>query len=531
MKTILKYIPITLLAITSCTSWDDHYDGQLTDGGGDATLWQTMQQRPELSDFCEVLSNTEVFRMHKKTGVSYARLLDGGQSFTVLAPVNGTFNKDSLLALVATNYGDSLVEKSFVANHLSRSTTSAIDAVREMRLANTKRVSIGGGKIDDVAIAEANVRAHNGILHVVESQMPYKYNLYEAMSDLPQFANIGNFLRQYDEDYFDENQSVSSGMVDGVPVYVDSVVVERNRMLEKIGLINAEDSTYWMVAPTTAGWQRAWEEAEPYFVYDNTVEKRDSISKYWTNRALLDDAIYSMTVQASPDDSLISVQYDRKHPEYHVFYKPFASGGVLSTAGSVIHCSNGTLYQTSEWPFRPEETYFKELKSEAEETGLITGYSQCSYNTRMFSADSVSENAYLDIVAATSTANWTMTFNVKNTLAGAYDVCAIVLPKSVYNTVSPDLRPCKFKASIDYVDENGSQQTFNCGNTTFITDAERVDTVVLAKGFVFPVCNYDQINTKVTVKLTCNILARETSKYNREMYLDCIYLRPISKEE
>ena len=38
-----------------------------------------------------------------------AQLLDGGQSFTVLAPVNGTFNKDSLLRLVQTAVGDSIV--------------------------------------------------------------------------------------------------------------------------------------------------------------------------------------------------------------------------------------------------------------------------------------------------------------------------------------------------------------------------------------------------------------------------------------
>ena len=54
----------------------------------------------------------------------------------------------------------------------------------------------------------------------------------------------------------------------------------------------------------------------------------------------------------------------------------------------------------------------------------------------------------------------------------------------------------------------------------------RVDTVVLAEAFQFPACNYDQNDIKVTVKLQCSILARETSRYAREMYLDCIYLRP-----
>lgn len=531
MKTMLRYLPAALMVLTACTDWSDHYDDMAASGGSGATLWQTMQQRPELSDFCEVLSNTEVFRMHKKTGVTYAELLDGGQSFTVLAPVNGTFNKDSLLALVATNYGDSTVEKSFVNNHLSRSTTSAFAEVQEMRLANTKRIAIGAGRVGDVAIREANVHAHNGVLHVVDNRVPYAYNLYEAMLDLPQFAGIGSFLSLYDEDWFDENSSLSSGMVDGVPVYVDSVVIERNEMLEEIGLLNAEDSTYWMVAPTAAGWQRAQAEAAPYFVYDETVDKRDSVATYWTSRALLEDAIYSMTLQSSPEDSLISVQYDRLHPEYHVFRKPFAAGGILSNVERTIACSNGTLYQTAGWPFRPEQTYFRELKSEAEDETLITASTLCTYNTRALSADSISESGYLDIVPQTSTSNWTMTFNVKNTLAGTYDICAVVLPKAVYNPLSPDLRPCKFRAAVNYVDEKGVAQTDNFSNTTFYTDPERVDTVVLARAFRFPVCNYDQVNTKITVRLTCNILARETSQYAREMYLDCIYLRPSSNNE
>ena len=100
-------------ALTSCSEWDDHYEGNGSAAGSDQTLWQQLTQNPQLSDFCQVLEQTKVFRMHKKTPVSYAQLLEGGQSFTVVAPLNGTFNRDSLLELVKTNQGDSLVEKFF----------------------------------------------------------------------------------------------------------------------------------------------------------------------------------------------------------------------------------------------------------------------------------------------------------------------------------------------------------------------------------------------------------------------------------
>ena len=306
-------------------------------------------------------------------------------------------------------------------------------------------------------------------------------------------------------------------------------------MLERIGLLNAEDSTYWVVAPTTEGWERAWEQTVNYFVYDEKVNKRDSIQKFWTNRALLDDAIFNLTDQKSVEDSLVSVPYlswrrswTQGKPLFHIFLKPFAPGGILYGAKSV-RCSNGTLYQVNEWPFTPEQTFFKELWAEGESTWLITAEKDCTYNGRRQVADSISENGYLQVLPAKSTSNWELTFRVNNTLAGDYDICLIVLPKTVTGQADVQKRPCKFKAYINYVDEKGDPQTFNCDNTQFQSDPEKVDTIMLAEAFHFPTCNYDQQDIKTTVRLQCSILARETSKYSREMYLDCIYLRPHKK--
>ena len=524
------------IALTSCSEWDDHYEGAQT--GTSLTLWQQLQQHPELSDFCQVLEQTKVFRMHKKTPVSYAQLLDGGQSFTVVAPVNGTFNRDSLIRLTQTHQGDSVAEKFFVLNHISRSTSSMKDYEQSMLMLNSKHMTLSAGTIEGVALKASNLHAKNGVLHIAERPLPYEYNLYEALCDMADLSAIGNFLRQYDEDYFDADASVSSGIVEGVPVYVDSVVIERNRMLQRIGLINAEDSTYWIVVPTTDGWNRAWDEATKYFVYDATVLKRDSIQQYWTNRALLDDAVFNMTDQHSTQDSLWSVPYlswrtgwVSGKPIYHVFQKPFAAGGILYGAEPVA-CSNGVLYKSKEWPFDPTKTYFKEIWAEGESTWLITADKDCSFNGRRQVADSISENAYLQVLPRTTTSNWNLTFRLNNTLSGDYDICVIILPKSVSNQNDPDMRPCKFKATLNYVDEQGKELSFNFDNQQFQSNPEKVDTVVLAEAFHLPACNYDQNDIKVSLTLQCNILARETARYAREMYLDCIYLRPrTSKSE
>ena len=510
--------------LPACSEWDDHFESPASQSAGEQTLWQTMQQYPELSDFREVLSKTMVYKHHRKTEVSYANLLDGVQTFTVLAPVNGTFNKDSVLNLLATNRGDSMVERSFVGNHLSYTLASNVEKPVDFFLLNAKWATIGNNKVLDVPLKQSNVKAKGGIMHVLQNTLPYRYNIYEIMLNDSRYSLIGEQLSSYEQDEFSPTQSVEGGMVDGEQIYADSVFIERNLMLERVGELADEDSTYIVVMPTTDEWQRVWNEAMDHYHYDATVENGDSLQRFWANYALFSDAIFSRTIQSSPTDSLKTYEYDKKYPKYHVFHRPYDEGGILYGATPTEY-SNGTLYTVDKWPFTPEMTYFRELKTEGERTGLILNNTLSSYTTRIHAADSVSENEYLVITPSSNTSNWTMTFKLENTLAGAYDICAVVLPATVYNP-NAQLKPCQFQAEINYVNEKGVEQVFDCNKTKFKTDPTRVDTVVLAENFVFPVCNYDQSNMKFSVKLKCSILARESNTYSREMFLDCIYLRP-----
>ena len=519
---------------TACADWDDHYEKPVSDAsaGGGLSLWQTMQQYPELSDFCAVLQKTEVYKHHRKTGVSYADLLSGTQVFTVLAPVNGTFDKDSLFSLLTTNRGDSMVERSFVGNHLSYNLGSSVSTPTELFLLNTKRLTIADNKAFDVPIKEANIKAKGGVLHILQNALPYRSNLYEAMLNNPRYSGIGEQLASYEYDEFLPGQSVEGEVVDGEQIYVDSVFNERNLLLERVGSLAAEDSSYIFVVPEAEEWQRVWEEAMDYFRFDASVEGADSLQRLWANYALFSDAIFSRTIQASPEDSLVTYAYDKHYPNYHVFHRPFEPGGILYGATPADY-SNGTLYTAPQWPFNPLTTYHREIKTEGEHTGMIVDYDkdECSFLSRVLAADSISENSYLVITPKKGTSNWNITFKLENTLAGAYDICAVILPATVYDPKAT-VRPNKFRAAVNYIDEMGVAKSFNCNNTQFTNNPERVDTIVLAENFVFPVCNYGETNQKITLKLTCSITARETSSYSREMYLDCIYLRPrTSKSE
>ena len=82
------------LGLQGCSDWDDHYDANGNNiPGADATLWEQISSRDELSNFVTLL-----------TKVHYDDALKSNQSFTVWAPKNNAydFNKydamsDSLL--------------------------------------------------------------------------------------------------------------------------------------------------------------------------------------------------------------------------------------------------------------------------------------------------------------------------------------------------------------------------------------------------------------------------------------------------
>jgi hypothetical protein len=271
-------------------------------------------------------------------------------------------------------------------------------------------------------------------------------------------------------------------------------------------------------------------EARNYFNF-SFIERSDSLQQLWAKRALVNDAIFNYNSQNSPTDSLISTKYSKWNPKYHVFYNPYEAGGVLSKYTKRAYCSNGSIFESEEWPFSKYETYFIPVKVEGEAENHITEMSLCVLNTRYASGDSISGHRYLDVVPATNSANPTITFEIPNTLSGKYDVCVVCLPKTVYDVNSEDIRPYQFKATLNYAGENGESKTFTCGNKPFNNNPLVIDTLCVAEGFQFPTCNYGQDKVTVSLKLQVNITSKQTKLYSREMFIDCIYLRPVKDTE
>lgn len=592
MNKTLKYsllLPVIGLAMAGCQdSWDDHYGQQPDTQYGTSSLYEVIAAQPELSDFCRVLSATKVFANNKQTDVTYKDLLGTDQFFTVWAPANGTFDADALISQCQTATGDSLVELQFLKNHITRFSYSYTGKNRTISMMNSKSLDFDGTTFGGVEVQKSNVAARNGLLHVIEKPISYYYNIYEALVSLPKYQHIGNFMHSYQIDEFDEYSSLAMGIVDGKTVYVDSVFYSYNKLMWQYGYIDAEDSTYWMLVPNKEVWDSLYAESYTYYNYSNyfgSEIKCDSAREYWANYALLQDLVFNPkpTTQFSIKDSITSTTWYpiKNGPQYHVYYKPFEEGGLFAQqwADSLV-CSNGTIYEMEGWPFAKEDTYFRKIIKEGEssvaksEDPSATG-KLLSMSTQNVQQDSIS-NGYIVLTPKTASSQYFVEYELKSVLSGKYDVCVVMLPKSVdpSNDMSPETtngkrnrRSNKFIVDIMYKGTDGkpyqvsskSRYTydpttpsyytkaadsnksvdflFDCNlspdqanNRSFINNPLVVDTVKLCT-MHFPTCNYN-VDGEISerIRITNNIKGNETNSYNHIMYIDCVLLIPHKDE-
>ena len=585
MNKTFNYIFTASVALTfgfvSCQDdWDAHYDKQADTEHGTASLYEMIAEQPQLSDFRKVLDATKAFANSKQTPVTYATLLGTDQFFTVWAPVNGTFNCDSLLEMCKTSEGDSLVELHFVKNHVARYSHSFNGKEKRVLMMNEKTLSMEATSFGDVSAMDTNKAARNGVLHVIEHPIAYYYNIYEALVGKPEYQHIGKFLRSYQIDELDELQSLAMGIVDGKTVYIDSVFKSRNDLLDQnYGHIDREDSTYWMLVPSKTLWDSLYAEAETYYNY-SFVEKADSVHTRWSYYALMQDLVFNPHVQTSINDSIVSTTWSQWQGDlFHTYYKPFDEGGLFKTAwAGQEQCSNGMIYQVDQWPYIKEKTYFRRINVEAE--GRMYQFDEAGsdktkklgieyHSTR---ADSVS-GGYIVVNPDKQTDKYWIEYELPQVLSGTYDVCVVFLPRSVDPSLpfSDDIVPAgrrnihssKFTVELTYAGFDGTLYTidsktrynidpesnsyyvkttdksvdylFDCNvNPTaatraFINNPFFVDTIKLCT-MHFPTCNYDQKEVTNRLKIINAIQNNETNKYWGNWFIDRVLLLPHKEE-
>ena len=157
---------------------------------------------------------------------------------------------------------------------------------------------------------------------MLSGELPYLYNVYEALTTLSEYSGIGSFFKGYEKLELDENSSIQSGIVDGNIVYSDSVMVTTNILFSRFDRINEEDSSFIMLVPETRVWDKAYDEAQSYFNY-GSVNQADSLQRLYAHQALIRDLVYNRNIGCSHmADSVYSIAYNKYDEERrHVYYR------------------------------------------------------------------------------------------------------------------------------------------------------------------------------------------------------------------
>ena len=504
------------LAFASCTDvWNGHYDVDNQKQVADKSLWEEIASRPELQGFAECL---------KQHG--YDVMLDGDQVYTVFAP-QGTMNIEGL--------SDQKVKDEVLENHIARFAHSANSATRDkdVLMLNEKLVTFTQSgeayTFGDVALSERNIIAKNGVLHVISSQVPFFYNVWDYLTTSPSYSKICDFMYSFNEYELNDEASVKGPIVNGLQTYVDSVVEIRNELHYLLGMLNDEDSTYTMVLPTNKAWEAAYERIYPYYNFSTKNEERDSLQDLYTKLGIVNDLVFSHTVQVSPEDSLISTSEN-------VFYNPFDY--ILSDFGSfddAVVCSNGNVFVVDSLRYFPWDSWHETLKIEAEYTNthVIKESTTNEYNRTIPFSDplysKVSKGSYLELVPAKSSSKTEVDFNVWDVLSASYDIKVVFLPQRLATDKSIGIKPNFIEASLSYIDAKGrtqSQKLAQAKDSLFV-DPTRIDTVHVGT-FQFPATTYGEetASIKLNVKFAGG---SKTTNMSRTMLIDCVIFEPTKE--
>ena len=499
-------------SITSCSDvWDSHYSPAFTEKSN-LNLYKYISKDTTLAVFNEML---------KISG--YDSVLSKNQTYTVWAPVNGLF--------YGVNFLDTAMVTEIVKNHIARfsNPTSDVSTKSVFMLDNKyidfKRLGSGftfGGK----NILKSNIATANGILHYIDSYVPYVPNIWEFIGKTQGLDSVKTYLYSQSKMQFDATASGDPIGVDSLSkqLLYDSVFVFKNLILDKIGQLSKEDSIYTAILPTNAAWSEAYNRIKPYF---NTLAKNGGVQtqRENTEMSIVQDAVFRQRV-ANPNalDSIVSTTGN-------VFKSP---GSYIFNGATQNELSNGNAYVTNLLTYKAGDSWQKTIRIEAENEAYGREKSNCDIYPRSSSGSGLSVSKekyiYLNNLTTNNTSLCYVRFPIPNTLSAKYNIYCVFVPTSIES--SADLRPSKATFRLQYIDATG-----NLTAEKLLSVPQNItDPTKLTKMFVtqiqFPYCNLiDPLSFKtsdITVKLRVDNAAKtsETTNYNRDMRIDCIILEP-----
>lgn len=545
-KKVFGALMIALAFVACNDKWSDHYD---VASSGEGTLWQAISENENLSNFARVVK-----------ACGYDTALVGRQVFTVFAPTNDKFTSqmaDELIDAYNTEKGKGVKEndnstvKEFVQNHIALYNYSVSSVSNDsIVMMNGKYLSLTPTTFGEQPILSSNQLYGNGILFTLGNKVEYFPNVFEYLGKDGELKNISDFLYSYNRYKFNEEQSVPGGIVNGKTVYLDSVMTLEN---ELVGTLVSEDSTYWMVVPTNEVWDSLVTAYSPYFNYDNSINKRDSLAYTNARMAIIRGAVFSRSenTDASLIDSAVSVNavkyenrkyyYGSYDAAYYQYDKPYAPGNVFD--GTVnTKCSNGQIMKTNKWNIDKKQTFFQRIIVEGEGAASLDSVDKqttraplttITVQTKNPYYDKVSDNSYVEILPSGTSRNTKAVFNIPQVLSNiGYDIYVVMVPALAGDTAATKTErlPTKFRCSLSYNDQSGkSITTAKILQSSMVTHADVIDTMLVGKNVMIPTCSWgSNINPQVKLILETRVSSSElnSGKFNRIMRLDCILFKP-----
>ena len=558
MNTIFKHKILAGLmlfgALTLATSCQDTEGLEVTSETpfADKTLLEVINADPELSDFVEVLNSC---------GAECAdSLFNSSRVYTLWAPTNGSFKKDSIMDRIAAGYRDHVFKTfvmSHIANHLNAA-TGTLDSDNKILLLNGKVVvfegdRVGGYKFDGCTVVERNIRVWNGLIHKLESPSNYKYSIWEYLKLDSRIDSVANFLYSYDVTEFNAGLSILGPIKDGVQTYLDSVSTTSNKLLSAhtgIGNLDKEDSLYTVYIPTNEVWKELMLAAKKHYNYNYSAKKpasmdstyRDSLSNFYSRMNIIKYMTFSNNEQkyVKSPDSVMPVNrsgYPRKL---------FAKSQFLQNIIDTKQLSNGVVKIVNKSPYNMFELWHDTIALQGENDGMRLPDSQggqeytVSVNQNNINKkDSLLKDVKLSggryFACESSNSSVIVTYKVPKVLSANYKVAMVVVPKHITNSsIDPaELLPTCFTIDIS----QNSQRLYQVKEIE--NDPTRVDTLYLTdtKGqpltVSFPYCEYfEGTNSRDDFSVEFKITSkRNPKKYDSSVRIDEIIFVPVGDQE
>ncbi len=507
-----------LLTATSCSDFDDYNEVQINpDTAANLTLWENIEQNPQLSDFEELIV---------KAG--FDDELASSHYYTVWAPLNGTFDKSDFSELTQ----EELLEQ-FVYNHVADyNHTVSGEADNRVYTLNRKTYFFkgvtGSYTFANVPVAQANVPSKNGVLHTMNGAAMFYFNLYDFIMARQDTDSLSKYFAKYETRELDEASSVKGPMVNGLQTYVDSVMIIENSLLGRNWLdadLLHEDSSYTFLMPTNKAWDDSYNKIKPYYNFiQNTICQdlytasgstkiptmttgninQTLLADSMTKRYLVNYLVYSnndtynaLLTNGQPIAATDSIRTTTRRK----FSNP--SDILAQTVGEPVKMSNGWGRQVDSLAFYPWETFAPEIDFNPRSYAALVTAAGSQENITVKFAENV--NKYGDF---TETSGELTFYNVEpsgarnkpemfvflpNVRSTTYKFYVVFVPGSV---TGADNRPNQVNFVLNYCDAKGALAKHNFSSelkndnpkkqTPFVNDTSKVDTMYIGD-FTFPV--------------------------------------------